>query len=127
TNHLNEKRGISDRFASEVVMHDAHLYVRVVSNCKKLNAVMSVTVVDPSGTPVGSGIARQSETSILRYHQGIAVEILHSRFLLPHMRETSWYEAGLIHLQSLPAMVSCYGLDPKPHEVLVYLIGGPAR
>src|SRR5207244_167557 len=97
-----------------------------VRNCKKLKAGMSVTVVDRSGTAVGSGIARQSETSILRYRQGIAVEILDSRFLLPSMRETSWYEAGLIHLQSLPAMVTCHVLDPKPDEVIVDLNCAPA-
>src|SRR5881409_199440 len=123
---LNEKRVQADRFAAEAVMQGAHLYARGVRNCKKLKAGMSVTVVDPSGTPVGSGIARQSETSILRYHQGIAVEIQHSRFLLPHMRETSWYEAGLIHLQSLPAMVTCQVLDPKPDEVIVDLNCAPA-
>ncbi len=70
---LNEMRVEADRFAAEAVMQGAHLYARGVRNCKKLKAGMSVTVVDPSGTPVGSGIARQSETSILRYHQGIAV------------------------------------------------------
>jgi 16S rRNA (cytosine967-C5)-methyltransferase len=123
---LNEMRVEADRFAAEAVMQGAHLYARGVRNCKKLKAGMSVTVVDPSGTPVGSGIARQSETSILRYHQGIAVEILHSRFLLPSMRETSWYEAGLIHLQSLPAMVTCQVLDPKPGEVIVDLNCAPA-
>src|SRR5207245_6768347 len=84
------------------------------------------TVVDHRGTRVGSGIERQTETIILRYHQGIAVEILHSRFLLPHMRETSWYEAGQIHLQSLPAMVTCQVLDPKPDEVIVDLNCAPA-
>src|SRR5436853_3188413 len=126
TVRLNEKRVQADRFAAEAVMQGAHLYARGVRNCKKLKAGMSVTVVDPSGTPVGSGIARQSETSILRYHQGIAVEILHSRFLLPHMRETSWYEAGLIHLQSRPAMVTSQVLDPQPDDVIVDLNCAPA-
>ncbi|HWY28105.1 MAG TPA: PUA domain-containing protein [Candidatus Sulfotelmatobacter sp.] len=123
---LNEKQVQADRYAAEAVMQGAHLYARGVKNCKKLKTGMTVTVVDKRGTPVGSGIARQSETSILTYHQGIAVEILHSRFLLPHMRETSWYEAGLIHLQSLPAMVTCQVLDPKPDETIVDLNCAPA-
>ena len=123
---LNEMRVQADRYAAEAVMQGAHLYARGVRNCKKLKTGMTVTVVDPNGIPVGSGIARQSETSILTYHQGIAVEILQSRFLLPHMRETSWYEAGLIHLQSLPAMVTCQVLDPKPGEVIVDLNCAPA-
>jgi len=123
---LNEMRVQADRFAAEAVMQGAHLYARGVRNCQKLRTGMTVTVVDRSGTPVGSGIARQSETNILRYHQGIAVEIQHSRFLLPHMRETSWYETGLIHLQSLPAMVTCRVLDPRPGEVIVDLNCAPA-
>ena len=122
---LTETRVQADQFAAEAVMQGAHLYAKGVKNCKKLKTGMTVTVVDRNGIPVGSGIARQSETSILRYHQGIAVEILHSRFLLPHMRETSWYEAGLIHLQSLPAMVTCQVLDPKPDEVVVDLNCAP--
>jgi 16S rRNA C967 or C1407 C5-methylase (RsmB/RsmF family) len=123
---LNEMQVQADRFAAEAVMQGAHLYARGVRNCKKLKTGMNVTVVDKNGTPVGSGISRQSETSILRYHQGIAVEILHSRFQLPHMRETSWYEHGLIHLQSLPAMVTCQVLDPNPGEVIVDLNCAPA-
>jgi 16S rRNA C967 or C1407 C5-methylase (RsmB/RsmF family) len=123
---VNEMLVEADRFAAEAVLQGAHLYARGVRNCKKLKTGMNVTVVDKSGTPVGSGIARQSETSILTYHQGIAIEILHSRFLLPHMRETSWYEQGLIHLQSLPAMVTCRVLDPKPDETIVDLNCAPA-
>ena len=123
---VNEMLVEADRFAAEAVLQGAHLYARGVRNCKKLKTGMNVTVVDKSGTPVGSGIARQSETSILTYHQGIAIEILHSRFQLPHMRETSWYEHGLIHLQSLPAMVTCRVLDPKPDETIVDLNCAPA-
>src|SRR5207245_4912190 len=55
---LNEKRVHADQFAAEAVMQGAHLYARGVRNCKKLKAGMSVTVVDPSGTPVGSEIGR---------------------------------------------------------------------
>jgi len=58
---LNEMRVEADRFAAEAVMQGAHLYARGVRNCKKLKAGMSATVVDPSGTPVGSGIARQRD------------------------------------------------------------------
>ena len=123
---LTQARVQADRFAAEAVMQGAHLYASGVRNCQKLRAGMSVTVVDRNGIPVGSGIARQSETSILRYHKGIAVEILSSRFLLPPLRETSWYEAGLIHLQSLPAMVTCQILDPEPDEVIVDLNCAPA-
>ena len=116
----------ADRFAAEAVMQGAHLYAPGVRNCKGLRAGMKASVEDRDGVLVGSGIARQGETAILTYHHGIAVEILNSKYRLPALRETSWYNDGLIHLQSLPAMVTCHVLDPKPGEVVVDLNCSPA-
>jgi 16S rRNA C967 or C1407 C5-methylase (RsmB/RsmF family) len=116
----------ADRFAAEAVMQGAHLYAPGVKNCKGLRAGMRGKVEDTTGTVVGSGIARQGETTILRYRRGIAVETLESRFHLPAFRETSWYGEGLIHLQSLPSMVTCQVLDPKPGETIVDLNCSPA-
>jgi 16S rRNA (cytosine967-C5)-methyltransferase len=116
----------ADRFAAEAVMQGAHLYAPGVRNCQGLKAGMQSTVVDQTGTPVGSGVARQNETMILRYHRGIAVEVNNSRFRIPSLRETSWYQEGLIHLQSLPAMVACRVLDPQPNETIVDLNCSPA-
>ena len=116
----------ADRFAAEAVMQGAHLYAPGVKNCKGLRAGMNAIVEDTSGVVVGSGIARQGETAILKYHRGVAVETRQSRFQLPPLRETSWYSDGLIHLQSLPSMVTCHVLDPKPGEVIVDLNCSPA-
>ncbi|MBO0888372.1 hypothetical protein J2P12_04650 [Candidatus Bathyarchaeota archaeon] len=116
----------ADRFAAEAVMQGAHLYAPGVKKCKGLRTGMQASVVDKSGTVVGSGVARQGETAILRYHRGVAVETLKSRFRIPPLRETSWYNDGLIHLQSLPSMVTCHVLDPKPNETIVDLNCSPA-
>ena len=116
----------ADRFAAESVMQGAHLYAPGVRNCQGLRAGMLSTVVDSVGTPVGSGVARQNETMILRYHQGIAVEVNNSRYRIPPLRETSWYREGRIHLQSLPAMVTCRVLDPQSGETIVDLNCSPA-
>src|SRR6266540_5624883 len=89
----------ADRFAAEAVMQGAYLYAPGVKNCKGLRAGMRAAVEDKSGKIVGSGIARQGETAILRYHRGVAVQTLKSRFHLPPLRETSWYNDGLVHLQ----------------------------
>ncbi len=115
----------ADRFAAEAVSQGAHLYAPGVKSCHGLRPGMTVTVVNDQGVPVGTGIARQSETSILRYHQGVAVEIVSSKYRLPGFMETSWYKKGLIHLQSLPSMVTCHVLDPKPDEVIVDLNCAP--
>ncbi len=116
----------ADRFAAEAVMQGAHLYAPGVKNCQGLKAGMEASVEAQDGTVVGSGIARQGETAILRFHQGIAVETLESRFRLPALRETPWYSDGQIHLQSLPAMVASHVLDPKPGETIVDLNCSPA-
>lgn len=116
----------ADRFAAEAVMHGAHLYAPGVKDCKGLKVGMKASVEDKTGIVVGSGVARQGETSILRYHHGIAVETQNSRFRLPPLRETSWYSQGELHLQSLPSMVTCQALDPKPGEVIVDLNCSPA-
>ena len=117
----------ADRFAAEAVMHGAHLYAPGVKNCKGLRTGMQASVMDKgSGTIVGSGVAMQGETAILRYHRGVAVETLKSRFRIPPLRETSWYNDGQIHLQSLPSMATCHVLDPRPNETIVDLNCSPA-
>src|SRR5438094_8719411 len=88
---------------------------------------MKVTVVDEGGTAVGSGVSHQSETSILTYRQGVAVEIKNSRTGLPSIMETTWYSDGQIHLQSLPAILTSHILDPKPGETIVDLNCTPRR
>jgi 16S rRNA C967 or C1407 C5-methylase (RsmB/RsmF family) len=115
----------ADRIAAEAVQLGAHLYARGVKRCHGLRPGMKVTVVDETGTPVGSGVSHQSETSVLTYRQGVAVEIKISRTGLPSIMETSWYANGQIHLQSLPAILTSHILDPKPRETIVDLNCAP--
>ena len=118
---------LADRFAAEAVMQGAHLYAPGVKNCKGLRAGMNATVTDKkSRIAVASGVARQGETAILKYHQGIAVENRESRFRLPPLRESELYSDGVIHLQSLPSIVTCHVLDPQPGELVVDLNCSPA-
>jgi 16S rRNA (cytosine967-C5)-methyltransferase len=115
----------ANRFAAEAVQLGAHLYAPGVRRCHGLRPGMKATVVDGNGTPVGSGVSHQSETSILTYRQGVAVEIKRSRTGLPSIMETPWYSSGRIHLQSLPAILTSHILDPKPGETIVDLNCAP--
>ena len=115
----------ADRVAAEAVQLGAHLYAPGVKGCHGLRPGMKVTVVDGNGTPVGSGVSHQSETSILTYRQGVAVEIKISRTGLPSIMETPWYADGQIHLQSLPAILTSHVIDPKPGETIVDLNCAP--
>jgi 16S rRNA C967 or C1407 C5-methylase (RsmB/RsmF family) len=115
----------ANRFAAEAVQLGAHLYAPGVKRCHGLRPAMKVTVVDGNGTPVGSGVSHQSETGILTYRQGVAVEIKNSRTGLPSIMETPWYFNGQIHLQSLPAILTSHILDPKPGDTIVDLNCAP--
>jgi 16S rRNA (cytosine967-C5)-methyltransferase len=115
----------ANRFAAEAVQLGAHLYAPGVKRCHGLRSGMRVTVVDGNGTPVGSGVSHQSETSVLTYRQGVAVEITNSRTGLPSIMETGWYSNGQIHIQSLPAILTGHILDPKPGETIVDLNCAP--
>jgi methyltransferase NSUN6 len=116
---------VADRLAAEAVQLGAHLYAPGVKRCHGLRPGMEVTVVDGNGTAVGSGLSHQSETSILTYRQGIAVEIKISRTGLPSIMQTSWFADGQIHLQSLPGILTSHILDPKPGETIVDLNCAP--
>lgn len=116
---------VADRFAAEAVQLGAHLYAPGVKRCHRLRPGMKVTVVDENGTPVGSGVSHQSETSILTYRQGLAVETTRSRTGMPSIIDTPWYSNGQIHLQSLPAILTSHVLDPKPRETIVDLNCAP--
>ena len=115
----------ANRMAAEAVQLGSHLYAPGVRKCHGLLPGMKVTVVDDKGTRVGSGVSRQSETSILTYRQGIAVDIQHSRTGLPSIQETPWYVQGEMHLQSLPAILTSRILDPRPGETIVDLNCAP--
>jgi len=104
----------ANKFAAESVQLGAHLYAPGVKRCHGLRPGMKVTVVDEGGTAVGSGVSHQSETSILTYRQGVAVEIKNSRTGLPSIMETPWYPILTSHI-----------LDPKPGETVVDLNCAP--
>ncbi len=116
---------VADKFAAEAVLQGAHLYAPGVKRCHGLRAGIEASVVDDSGRVAGCGVARQGETSILTIRQGVAVEINENRFGLPSLMDKSVYQAGKLHLQSLPSMVTCKVLDPRPGEVVVDLNCAP--
>ncbi len=115
----------ADKFAAEAVSQGAHLYARGVRRCHGLKAGSRASVLDEKGNLAGTGIARQSETIVLTYRLGLAVEVTENRFGIPSLMDTEWYEKGQIHLQSLPAMLTCQVLDPQPGDLIVDLTCAP--
>ncbi len=110
---------VADKFAAESVLQGAHLYSRGVKRCSGLKLGSNASVFDDEGRIAGMGVAKQSETSILTYRQGVAIEVHDNRHGLPSLMDTEWYAKGQIHPQSLPAMVACQVLDPQPGELII--------
>jgi hypothetical protein len=81
----------ADKFAAEAVLQGAHLYAKGVRRCHGLKAGRRVAVVDERGNLAGAGVARQGETAILTYRQGLAVEVTKNRFGIP----ASWPQNGM--------------------------------
>jgi 16S rRNA C967 or C1407 C5-methylase (RsmB/RsmF family) len=115
----------ADKFAAEAILHGAHLYAPGVKKCQGLKAGAETSIVTRDGRHAGNGLARQGEQSILKFRTGLAVEVTENRYGIPSLMDKPAYEKGLFHQQSLPAMVTCYVMDPQPGEMIVDLNCAP--
>jgi len=119
------KKIVADKYAAESVLQGAHLYAPGVTNCHGIKRGDLVLIIDEYGQPVGAGITRMSETEILRYRKGLAVELTHPRYKIPCLRETEEFQKGLIYPQSFPAIVASHVLDPQLGETIVDMCAAP--
>jgi 16S rRNA C967 or C1407 C5-methylase (RsmB/RsmF family) len=106
-------------------MLGANLYAPGALRSKKTLAGDNVSIVDKFDHHVGSGISRMTSREMLETKKGIAVEIMHSKYTLPHLRETKAYEKGLFYSQSLPAILTSKILDPQPGETIIDMNAAP--
>ena len=120
-----EKKIVADRFSSESFLQGSHLYAPGVVKCEGIKRGDMVTVVSDYGQTVGVGIARMSETEILTYRHGLAVEVTNPIFDMPSLREAEEFKLGYIYPQSFPAIVTGRVLDPKPRETIVDMCAAP--
>ncbi|MFQ5998961.1 MAG: PUA domain-containing protein, partial [Candidatus Bathyarchaeia archaeon] len=119
------KKVVVDRFTAESVLLGAHVYSPGIKNCQGINKNDKVTVVDPLGRAVGSGIVKLCENDILEFRTGLAVQITHGIYNIPSFRESDLYNQGHIYPQSVPAMITSRVLEPKPGESIVDLTASP--
>ena len=122
---LFEKKVVADKFAAESVLQGAHLYAPGIVRCGGIRRGDRVTIVDEFTQLVGAGIARMSETEILTYRKGLAIEVTHPAYKIPSLRETEEFREGLIYPQSFPAILTGRILDPQPNEYIVDLTCSP--
>lgn len=115
----------TDKFAAEAVHTGADLYAPGVLQTEKIQRGDPVSIIDPLGNQVGYGISHIDSRDRLRIKQGLAVKVLESKYKIPKLKISSFFEEGLWYHQSLPAMVASRVLDPQPEELIVDLCAAP--
>ena len=119
------KKVMVEKFTAESVLQGANVYAPGIVRCSKLRLGDTVNVIDDEGEILASGIARMSETQILTFRRGLAVEVTEARYRVPSFRETREYRDGLIYPQSLPAILTSRILDPQPDDVVLDMTCSP--
>ncbi|MEM3737501.1 MAG: RsmB/NOP family class I SAM-dependent RNA methyltransferase [Candidatus Bathyarchaeia archaeon] len=118
-------RVVVDKYAAEAVLMGSHVYAPGVKECRGLKKGDEVSVMDRYFQVVGGGVAKMSESEILRLRRGLAVEITHPKYRVPSLRESKEFEDGYIYPQSLPASLTSRVLDPQPGETILDLNCAP--
>jgi 16S rRNA (cytosine967-C5)-methyltransferase len=122
---IRSKKVMVDKFTAESVLQGANVYAPGIVRCQGIRVGDSVSIIDDEGEALASGTTRMSETQILTFRKGLAVEVTESEYRVPSFRETREYLEGLIYPQSLPAIVTSRVLGPKPGEVVLDMTCSP--
>ncbi|MGQ9513831.1 MAG: methyltransferase domain-containing protein [Thermoproteota archaeon] len=120
-----EKVVVAKKEAAESVMMGANLYAPGVHNFQGIRRGNLVSIVDRYGQIVGEGLAAQGEREILANRQGLAIDVTNSRYRTAKFLEMPEYLDGMFYPQSLPAMLACRILDPKPGETILDVCASP--
>ncbi|MEM3833630.1 MAG: RsmB/NOP family class I SAM-dependent RNA methyltransferase [Thermoprotei archaeon] len=118
---------IADKFASESVIEGANLYIPGVLKMINVRKDDLVAVLDPFGALIGIGKSKISsdEFNQMDIRKGIAVNVTHTFYKIPPIRELESFNRGLIYPQSLPSMVAVKELDPQPRETVIDMCAAP--
>lgn len=118
---------IADKYAAESVLEGAHLYAPGVLKMVNVKRNTNVAILDPFGAIVGVGVAKvdSDEFNKAKIRKGMVVNVIHTFYKIPSVRELRSYEMGFIYPQSLPSMVAVKVLDPQPGETVVDMCAAP--
>ena len=116
---------VADKAASENVLLGSHLFLPGVKHTDTFKQGSKVTVVNPRGHIVGSGLAQVASKKMHSQKYGIAVKITEPYYTIPTISELDAYKAGLFYSQSLPAMLVAPILNPQPDETIIDFCAAP--
>jgi len=120
-----DKIVVADKPSSENVLLGSHLYRPGVIRSDSFQEGDSVTVVNPCGHIVGSGIGAGNSAELQAQKTGLFVRVTHPFYALPSLADLAASQAGLFYSQSLPAMLVAPILNPKPGETVIDFCAAP--
>ncbi len=116
---------VADKISSENVLVGSHLYRPGVKRFNRFAKGDLVTVVNPKGHIVGSGIAQQASSQLAEQKHGLVVRITNSYYDVPSIVDLTAHQEGLFYSQSLSAMLVAPILAPKPGETIIDFCAAP--
>ncbi|MGC9071887.1 MAG: PUA domain-containing protein, partial [Acidilobus sp.] len=119
------KTVVADERSAESVYVGSDLYAPGVLRAEGVRKGDEVTVVNPDGIPVGSGVALMDWREVLSVKRGIAVKVERSVYLAPKLGGLPEVSEGLIYSQNVPSMWAVILAEPKPGEFIVDMNAAP--
>jgi 16S rRNA (cytosine967-C5)-methyltransferase len=120
-----EKIVVADKTSSENLLLGSHLYRPGVISSDRFTQGEAVTVVNPRGHIVGSGVAQINSSRLHTQKHGLVIRLTHSFNNLPSISDLNSYKEGLLYSQSLSAMLVARILDPQPEETIIDFCAAP--
>ncbi len=122
---LHDKVVVADKPSSENVLLGSHLFRPGVRRFTRFRAGDAITVVNPRGHIVGSGVASVDSSELSELKRGLVVQITESFYNLPSLVDLEAYKAGFFYSQSFPAILVAPILNPQPNEVIIDFCAAP--
>ena len=121
----HEKIVVADKASSENLLLGSHLYRPGVISTDRFREGDEVTVVNPRGHIVGSGIAQVDSTALHSMKHGAVVKLTYPFYNLPSISDLDSYKKGLFYSQSLSAILVAPILNPQPGETIIDFCAAP--
>ena len=116
---------VADKASSENVLLGSHLYRPGIVRADRFSEGDDVTIVNPRGYIVGSGIVQTNSSQLPTQKHGLVVKITDPFYSLPSLADLIAYQEGLFYSQSLSAMLVAPILDPQRGETIIDFCAAP--
>lgn len=120
-----EKIVVADKASSENILLGSHLYRPGVLRSDRFFKDENITIVNPRGHIVGSGIAEIDSSQLPTMKRGLVVRLTDCLYTLPSLVDLKAYQRGYFYSQSLSAMLVAPILNPQKDETIIDFCAAP--